>query len=73
MKEVEAQIGKYNCKAYASQLPGGKFAGNVAVRWEENHDSRVQLQHYGRAFDTEEEAVQHALAQIELQANAGNL
>jgi hypothetical protein len=69
----EVQIGKYRVNAHASRLPDGRWVGTANIRWEEPDATLEQPRHYEQSFDTEDEAIHHALEQVEIRLKNGDL
>jgi hypothetical protein len=70
---IDLEIGKYSCKAHADQLPNGKSVGVAAMRCQEGTSTGTQPRYFDGVCDTEEDAIQHALAQIDLLVKNGDL
>ena len=73
MKVVDLQIGMYRCKAHADQLPNGKYVGIATMRWEVSNATKTEPRYFDKVCDSEDEAIHHAIEQIDLLVKNGDL
>ncbi|XHS78531.1 hypothetical protein ACFJGW_00745 [Burkholderiaceae bacterium UC74_6] len=70
---ASVRMGKYSVEGSASQRDGGKFVGTASLVWDDDDATCEKLMHFHKAFDSEVEAIKHALAQVQLRVNDGLL
>lgn len=66
------QIGKFRVTAAAAQNPStGQFHGRSTRIWDDGDATLSRTAHFDAGFDTEEEAIAHAIKQTEVRIQDG--